>query len=158
MRCLSAPRCWLVVLALAAFGCQPSGLPEGARPTKPVTVKVTYKGAPVEGALITFVDTGDPPAPAFGKTDAQGVAKMKTYVEGDGAVVGTHQVAITKTETTGGAPTVDQDSPQYDPNAIDTPTTVKHLIPQKYESKVTSGLTAEVEDSGPNEFTFDLTD
>jgi hypothetical protein len=120
-------------------------------------VKVTYKGAPVEGALITFVETGDPPAPAFGRTDAQGVAKMKTYVEGDGAVVGRHDVIVSKTETMGGT-TADQDSPEYDPNAAEAPTTVKYLIPQKYESKLTSGLTAEVTESGPNEFKFDLTD
>ncbi len=147
----------LVIVLLVVAGCA-DGKSAGAKPTKPVTVKVTYKGAPVEGAVITFVDTGDPPAPAFGKTDAQGVAKMKTFVEGDGAVVGTHQVAISKIETTGGAPAVDQDSPEYDPNAVNMPTTVKYLIPQKYDSKATSGLTAEVKESGPNEFTFDLVD
>ena len=153
-----SPRYASLLVALFAAGCASGSLPEGARPTTPVTATVTYKGAPVEGATVTFVDSGTPPAPAFGKTDAQGVAKMKTYVEGDGAVIGTHQVAISKSETVGGAPAVDQDSPEYDPEAAERPTTVKYLIPQKYESKVTSGLTAEVKENGPNELKFELTD
>ncbi|MBW8884748.1 MAG: hypothetical protein JF612_08235 [Planctomycetia bacterium] len=91
----------------------------------------------------------------YGKTDAQGKAKMKTYVEGDGAVVGTHKILLDKSESVGGQK-VDVDSPQYDPNA--PPATVKYHLPQKYGNPATSGLTAEVKESGPNEFTFDLKD
>ncbi len=142
----------LLVVSLA--GCDTSSLPAGAKPTKPVSVTVTYKGAPVEGATVTFVDSGDPPTPSYGLTDAQGVAKLKTsYAEG--AVVGTHQVTITKTQSEGGS-TADQDSPDYNPDP--PPSVVKSVIPMKYESKLTSGLTADVKESGPNEFKFDLTD
>jgi hypothetical protein len=147
-----------MVFALVAAGCNRSGLPEGARPTTPVTVTVTYKDAPVEGATVTFITEGEPPAPAYGRTDAQGVAKMKTYVEGDGAVAGTHKVTIIKSETIGGAPVADQDSPDYNPEAADAPGTLKHHIPQKYASPATSGLTADVKDSGPTQLKFELTD
>ena len=141
---------WLCLLG----GCQSSALPPGAKPTKPVTVTVTYKGAPVEGANVAFIEAGEEPTPSYGLTDAQGVAKMKTsYAEG--AVVGSHQVTITKTVTEGG-PIADQDSPNY--NADPPPPVVKNLIPQKYGSKATSGLTAEVKASGPNDFKFDLAD
>lgn len=143
----------IALVLLVAAGCGESGRPAGAKPTKPVKVTVTYKGSPVEGATVSFISE----TPAYGRTDGSGVAQMKTYVEGDGAVVGAHAVTITKTETVGAAPAVDQDSPEYDPNAAEAPSTVKYLIPQKYEMK-TSGLTAEVKDSGPNEFKFDLTD
>jgi hypothetical protein len=153
-----SPRLLLcAVAALLLTGCPGAGLPEGARPTYKTTVTVTYNGAPVEGATVAMVDAGTPPAPSYGLTDAQGVAVMKTnYAEG--AVVGSHQVWITKQETVGGAPQADQDSPEYDPYAADVPTQIKYLLPQKYASRTTSGLTAEVTTSGPNEFKFDLTD
>jgi hypothetical protein len=147
----------LLVLAFAIcpVGCGPK-LPPGARPTKKVTVTVLYKGAPVEGAAVTFIDqsNAEKPANANGLTDAQGKAKLKTYLDGDGAVVGTHKVVISKMEAVGGQ-NVDVDDPKYDPNA--PPPTVKYLIPEKF-SRLGSGLTAEVKDSGANEFTFDLKD
>lgn len=146
--------CLLLIAPLA--GCGGAGLPEGARPTHPTTVTVTYNGAPVEGATVTFIDTADPPAPSYGRTDAQGMAKMATSYA-DGAVVGTHKVSINKAEAVSSAPQVDQDDPNYDPNAAYASSEVKHHIPVKYNSPATSGLTAEVK-SGPNEFKFDLTD
>jgi len=154
---MSSVQCSLVsasLFGLLLAGCQGDGRPPGAKPTKPVTVTVTYKGAPVPGATVAFVEAGESPIPSYGLTDAQGVAKMKTSYA-DGAVVGTHQVTITKTQTEGG-PMADQDSPDYNPDP--PPAVVKHLVPQKYGLKATSGLTADVKDSGPNEFEFDLTD
>src|SRR5262245_41007136 len=147
--------CCLLVGSLVLPGCSGGGGPANRRPTKKVTVTVIYKGSPLEGANVTFINQTGEAAPAYGKTDAQGKAKMKTYVEGDGAVVGAHKVLIDKSEAVGGQ-TVDVDSPQYNPNA--PPATVKYHIPQKYSNPATSGLTAEVKDSGPNEFTFELKD
>lgn len=144
----------LLVIVFPLVGCGQK-LPPGAKPTKPVTVTVTYKGTPVERAVVTFADQSDKPANANGITDAQGKAKMKTYIDGDGAVVGSHKVVITKMEAVGGQ-TVDVDDPKYDPNA--PPATVKSHLPQKYSSQATSGLTAEVKEGGPGEFSFDLTD
>jgi hypothetical protein len=141
-----------LAVCIAVAGCEGSARPPGAKPTKPVTVTVTYKGAPVEGATVSFIHESDP---AYGRTDAQGVAKMKTYVEGDGAVIGTHKVTINKAETTG-APAADVATEAYDPNA--PAPEVKNLIPIKYSSPATSGLTADVKDSGANEFKFELTD
>jgi hypothetical protein len=149
----------LFCLSLTLLGCS-GGRPAGAHPTKPVKVTVTYKGAPVADATISFVPDATAMPPAFGKTDAQGVAKMKTYVEGDGAVVGQHKISIIKSETTSSGPVTDQDSPNYVPPAGGgaPPPVVKYIIPQKYSSPASSGLAIEVKDSGPNEFTFDLKD
>jgi hypothetical protein len=141
----------LLVMPLSA--CGPKA-PAGAKPTKKVTVTVTYKGAPVEGASVTFVNTDGPPS-ANGRTDAQGKARLKTYVDGDGATLGTHKVMIEKSESVGGQ-SLSTDDPKYDPNA--PPPTVKYHIPQKFSSIATSGLTAEVKDGSPNEFTFELKD
>jgi hypothetical protein len=142
------------MLLVGLAGCEGTGLPPGAKPTVPVKVTVTYKGAPVEGATVTFIESGETPTPSYGLTDAQGSAQLKTsYAEG--AVVGAHQVTITKTQTEGG-PMADQDSPDYNPDP--PPAVVKSLIPQKYGSTATSGLSADVKKGDPNEFTFDLTD
>jgi hypothetical protein len=147
----------LVLLLLV--GCS-DGRPAGALPTKPVKVTVTYKGAPVADATVSFINDSKP---AFGKTDAQGVAKMKSYIEDDGAVVGSHKVTIIKSETSGST-AASQDSADYVPPAGGgaPPPVVKHLIPQKYGSPASSGLTVEVKDTGkdtgPNEFTLDLKD
>jgi hypothetical protein len=154
---LQTRRMWGAVLLLViAAGCGPS-LPEGAKPTKPITAKVTYKGAPVEKAIVTFI-TGD--AAATGITDAAGVAKMKTYVEGDGSVLGTHKVIVTKTEIEGGGNEAATDSAEYDPAGAEgkAPPPIKYLVPQKYGSPVTTDLTVEVSDSSPAEVTFDLKD
>jgi len=143
-----------LVVGLSSVGCGQK-LPPGARPTKKVTVTVMYKGAPVEGANVTFVNQEGDPAPANGRTNAEGTAKMKTYVEEDGAVLGQHKVMIEKSVSEGGS-NADQDSPEYNPNA--PPAVTKYLLPKKYSDYGNSGLTADVKDSGPNEFTFDLKD
>jgi hypothetical protein len=146
----------IVLVVAAAFlgGCGPS-LPPGARPTKKVTVTVMYKGAPVEGANVTFVNQDGDPAPANGRTGADGKAKLKTYKEEDGAVLGKHKVLIEKSESVGGS-NAPQDSAEYNPNA--PPAVTKYLLPKKYSDYANSGLTAEVTEAGPNEFTFDLKD
>jgi len=143
----------IAVLVPLTLGCGGSALPEGAKKTAKVTVTVTYKGAPVEGAVVTFVNTDGPPS-ANGRTDAQGKAKLKTYVDGDGATLGSHKVIIEKSEAVGGQ-TVDIDSKEYNPDA--PPAKVKHHLPQKYNSIATSGLTADVKE-GQNDVTFDLKD
>ena len=154
-----------LTVLLAAAVLQPGGALNAAPFATHVTagtvkVTVTYKGAPVADATISFVPDATAMPPAFGKTDAQGVAKMKTYVEGDGAVVGQHKISIIKSETTSSGPVTDQDSPNYVPPAGGgaPPPVVKYIIPQKYSSPASSGLAIEVKDSGPNEFTFDLKD
>ena len=146
--------CFLTTLVI--LGCGP-GKPPGARSTKKVTAVVLYKGSPVQGATVTFVDQtqSEKPANSNGVTDAEGKAKMKTYVDGDGAVLGSHKVIISKMTAEGGQ-NVDVDDPKYDPNA--PPPTVKYHLPQKFSVITTSGLTAEVTESGPAEFTFDLKD
>ena len=147
---------WLLLLALAAGlgGCGPK-LPPGARPTKKVTVTVTYKGAPVENANVTFVNQEGEAAPANGRTGPDGKAKLKTYMEEDGAVLGSHKVLIEKSESVGGS-NVPQESPEYNPNA--PPPTIKYLLPKKFSDYANSGLKADVSDAGPNEFTFELKD
>jgi len=155
---------WTLLASLVLLlggGCSGSQLPANARPTAPVKVAVTYKGAPVADATVTFICQEGEASPAYGKTDAQGVAKMKTYIEGDGAVIGPHKVIITKLEAApAGKGAADTNSPDYvPPGEGGTPLpTAKNLIPAKYGMMADSGLTADVQKKALNEFTFELKD
>jgi hypothetical protein len=143
-RALSAlmPGLMLVVTA----GCFGGG--GGAEfPTTPVTLKVMYKGSPVEGANIAMVNANDydKPVIAVGRTNAQGEAVMRTYSDGDGAVKGTHLVTVTKMEVAAGGPVAETESPDYDPNAP-VSSAPKSLLPIKYSTPA-SGLTVQVGES-----------
>lgn len=156
---LRANPCGLFVVSASVVlaGCG-TPLPPGAKPTKPTKVSVMYQGKPVENAIVTLISQGDPPVSATGTTDAQGVAKMKTPYA-DGAVVGTNKVMITKVETTGEQPSVDQNSPEYKPpTGNEPPPVVKYLVPAKYGDFAKTDLTADVKDSGANDFKFELKD
>jgi hypothetical protein len=143
---------WSILsLGLVTFlGCGPGGKYD----TIPATVKVTYKGQPVEGANVTLVNTAlDPPAVAVGRTDAQGVTKLRTEDQ-DGITKGTHLVTINKYEAQSTAAVADQESESYDPNVQVKPP--KNFLPQKYATPA-SGLTIQAGDAEVNQ-TFDLVD
>lgn len=150
---------WLLG-SLLLVGCMGTNDPNRQH-TEPVTVKVNYKDKPVEGATVTFTSMGDKPLSAVGRTNAQGVANLRTYEHGDGAVVGSHRVTIAKSEIINAPPeAADVESEDYQPPGPGgTPAPVlKDLIPRKYSVPGTSGLTAEVIKGSPLEVTFDLTD
>ncbi len=140
---------------LVLSGC--TGGDSGEFPTTAVSVKVVYKGEPVEGASVAMVNANDhgKPVIAIGRTDAQGEARMRTYADGDGAVKGTHLVTITKMEATSTVELADTSSEDYNPNVAATPAP-KSLLPVKYSTPA-SGLTVQVADTPVNE-TFDLVD
>jgi hypothetical protein len=142
----------VAVLALVgtASGCLGGGA--GAEfPTTPVTIKVVYKGQPVEGASVAMVNSADygKPVIAVGRTNAQGEAKMQTYSEGDGAVKGIHLITINKMEAAASGPVADMDSGDYDPNVASV-AAPKTLLPMKYSTPA-SGLTLQVGDSAITE-------
>jgi hypothetical protein len=135
---------------LLAVGCK-SG-PKLA----PVSGTVTYNGKPVVKATIVFYPEQDGARGAMGETDDQGRYTLWTYAPGDGALVGKHLVSITlrgpaekatihpslKGEGLGEA--------YYD----QVSGTGKPLIPEKYFTPQTSGLTAVVVAGRHNTFDF----
>jgi hypothetical protein len=146
------------------FGCAGAEGDAGRRPTSPVSGVVTYKGKPVENATVSFICSSGEPISAFGVTDAEGKFALFTYESGDGAVIGDHQVTVTKTDAgkplerrTGEDP---WNLETYNPPSmgVTPPPVVKHLVPEKYSVVEKSGLTAKVTEEGPNEFTFNLAD
>jgi len=103
---------------------------------------VEFDGSPLEGATVTFfterVDRGNESFSAVGMTDSAGRFVLKTFRPNDGAVAGTHIVMIEK-------------------SSVDDKTgRVVTSLPRRYARQETSGLTAEVTEKGPNDFTFQL--
>lgn len=143
----------LVVVSL--IGCGGAGDDLPAR--MPVEVKVTYKNAPVEGAHVTF-SSPQGNRPAFGTTDAQGIARLSTYGDQDGAIPGQYQVTVRKTKVEGGTPVDPNDPNSMAPNPSAKPTVTLDLLPKKYGVVATSGLEATVKESSDNKFDFPLSD
>jgi hypothetical protein len=128
----------LFVLGSVLSGCNRSGLD-----LAPVEGVVMYQGAPLADAGVLFKPSQGPFA--MGVTDEEGRFTLITANQ-EGALIGEHQVAISKAETivrhvTGNPMPVYQ---------------TKALIPEKYFDAASSQLTASVKDD-ENEFEFNLT-
>jgi hypothetical protein len=80
-----------VVVALASFlsGC-------GGQGAYPAHGKVTFDdGKPLDGAVVVFRSlSGDRPVTARGQTQGDGTFELSTYKPKDGAVLGSHKVAV----------------------------------------------------------------
>lgn len=149
------------VLALSGCGGAKEDEWSAKRPkTYKVQGKVTYNGQPVDGAIVSFQSTGTEVRGATGTTNASGEFQLRTFEANDGAVPGTHKVTVTKSVVSGGDPSYfDVDSPNYgkEPPPEAQPST-KHLVPEKYGSFETSGLTAEVKEGDSNPVVLELKD
>lgn len=145
---------WLLVTPmLALLGCSGGGL-EGLYP---VTGIVTYQGAPVDGATITFVGEGDArPATAVSKPDGT----YELYTLGTlGAAPGKYSVAVAKTEALPESANADlgfsasgEDlSMEQAARDVDKPLPApKELLPAKYNNPGSTPLKFDVKDSGSN--------
>lgn len=126
---------WLI-LSMYSLGCGGSDAFE----TAPVQGTATYKGQPItQGTLILQPKEG---RPAYGTIKDGQIVDVMTYTRGDGAIVGPHQCAIQAVE----------------PNPENDMAPGKSLIPEKFASPKTSGLTAEIVAGKSNELHFDLAD
>lgn len=140
--------CWVAVLLsvsmLVLSGCGS----EGTADTETVTGTVTYNGAPVADASVTF--TPDKGRPATGITDAAGKFTLTTFAKDDGAVPGNHRVTV--------APNASQIPPMPGTPEAAAAAAGKPPFPARYSNLEQSGLTAEVKEGGENDFTFSMTD
>lgn len=115
--------------------------------TAQVSGTVFYQGKPLPYGTISFQPQAGPPA--MGKIQPDGSFTLSTYGNGDGAIVGPHKVLISATATDAGA------TPAADSNT--EMRAAQSVIPTKYSSFSTSGLTADVAVGEANEFVFELT-
>lgn len=134
-------------LALLVAGSILAGCGGDRLPVVPVEGKVTYQGKPLEFGAVIFQPAAGPGA--SGTIQPDGTFRLSTYGNEDGAVLGTHKVAFS---------CFDSQSPNAPPpDPSKEPGLGKPLIPRKYLSAETSGLTAEVK-SRNEPFEFVLTD
>lgn len=140
---------WLATSILLA-GC---GGTAGVDGVVPVTGAVEYQGQAVQGATVVF-HPNDQGRAASGITDAQGRFELTTLTAGDGALPGTYQVTVTKTEVVGGG--TGEEEPGSSALAPGAGPTVNSLLPEKYNRLETSGLSAEVVASGKNDVVLRL--
>jgi hypothetical protein len=88
-------------VALTVAGCN-----HAPYPTAPVSGTVTIDGQPMTGGMVMFApvakDGLNSGRPAFAEIQADGRYTLRTYSDGDGAVVGEHWVSIVNGRPTAG--------------------------------------------------------
>lgn len=140
-----------ILLSLAACSRYRDDAASRAWPTRyPVQGTVTLDGRPIDGATVVFVANpdNDRSYTATGITDSTGHFRLQTFRPNDGAVTGRHDVQIVKLSV----PEIPADLQAHE----HLKPASESLLPGKYRSTKTSGLTAEVTKAGPNEFVFEL--
>ena len=165
-------------LLLLTAGC--GGAPDSSDLCVAVSVTVTYKGEPVEGAQVTFFANGEGARTCGGLTDQSGRAALGTFDFDDGAQPGPYKVSISTAAVgaaeigTGlsdpslagvdvgdiapGGPALDpvlEDEKIEKDSANEAPSS---SLPAKYANPTDSGLTFNVDRSGSNDFKVDLKD
>lgn len=149
------------IVLLAAVVAAVVGCGDGRPPRVPVAGRVTVGGQPLtSGQVVFWPDNG---VPARGQIGADGVFRLSTFGDGDGAVLGRHVVTIEATRVENPGPklaSLQEEIDYYrDPAnaAKDAEKPVVHwLAPERYAQRETSGLTAEVQAGRPNTIDFDL--
>jgi hypothetical protein len=125
--------CWVAIVTLSSCG-------SGQMKTAPVEGTITYKGKTVPQGSIMFQPKDGPAATA---NIENGRYVLKTYKNGDGAILGSHLVTVISLE--------DQSGRLPEERAALPPP----IVPLKYNFPDKSGLTAQVEDKR-NTINFDL--
>jgi hypothetical protein len=146
------PRACFAAALMFLAGCSGSDKwVDGRPPVYPVSGQVVYQGKPLEGASVTFSPLEGTHGGA-GQTDVEGRFSLTTFEANDGVPAGKYRVTVTKAEA------IVTPHPD-DPGAVNLPplkVEQRHLIPERYSSPETSDLTAEVSESGENDFSFEL--
>jgi hypothetical protein len=116
-------------------------------PIAPVVGTVTYKGQPVPEGTVTFYPQAGG-RPAVGQIQSDGSYNLAYLKPGDGAVLGAYKVAIESRRVTNVAPGPKSFTEELAAEGAPPPPPVKveWLVPEKYSSAESSGLTATVED------------
>ena len=136
--------------------------------TVPAGGKVTLDGEPVEGASVAFSPQSDGGKAAVGMTDASGAFSLMTDGSDEGAMPGSYKVSVTKTSGGGGGAELSYD--QMTPEQLEEAgkraqgmmsgqgsDEVKELLPEKYKTADTSGLSVEVPGGGDQNIVLELT-
>lgn len=132
-----------LVLGLAALaGC---GRSEGIETARVYGV-VSLDGQPyTQGGWVQFTPQFAAKM-AGGRIQSDGSYELSTYALGDGAAVGSHQVAV--------VPAISEGDDDFTEEIRPAP--IQSAIPKKYQSAKTSGLVFEVKPGQSNEFPIEM--
>lgn len=124
----------LLLVTIPLYGCFGGG---GAKPeTVHVSGTVTYRGAPLSKGQVTFIKKGGGDArPAIGIIDENGRYEMSSYGDRDGVVPGEYDIVVVSL------------GPELSDEDYGKGLERKSLIPKRYGSVVTSGLSIAVDKS-----------
>lgn len=158
----------LLVTLACVSGCSGGGTVGGDRPkTTPVSGVVTYKNAPVEGAIVKL-ERVDREYGATGVTNQKGEFQLSTFAGETGVVPGEYYVTIIKPPVDPNAnKSVDQDDPSYNPEnepaggaegEAPPPPKLASELPAKYADPVTSGFRETIGETPKTDLKYDLVD
>ncbi len=136
---------WMIV-SICAFGCGEQRPVADIVKTVAAGGVLTFQGKPLENYQVIF-HPKDKQRPASGRTDADGRFQMGTNRPGDGATPGSHQVTVTY------AGPVTNLAPGDELKEVPPP---KIVIPEKYGSVESSGVTQEIPAGGDSNLKIDL--
>jgi len=170
---------WLTVICgIVAFSF--AGCGAGAKVPHPVVVPaagvVKYKNEPVEGATVLFLSADSKKNfwGCSGKTDANGgfeiTSAFSPTTQDQGVPPGNYTVIVTKVEPTAekSIEEIDAEKKEFEAQAMKLAasggnvSTLQHkahsLVPEKYNSEVTSGLKVNIEPEGNTTIELNLAD
>jgi len=123
---------------------------------------VTFKGAPVADATVTFMNDNSP-RPAVGTTDSAGKFTLGTFGNADGAIPGEHKVTIAKAAASALPAQTRPPTPeeliakaQEMQNAAAKP--MASALPAKYSDPTTTPLKLKVNEGEANDIPIELTE
>lgn len=151
MKTFSTTTLSALLISLLFLGCSESGSLSGLSKCEGT---VSHNGNLLADAVLTFHPDGSGQRAASAVTDANGKFVVTTLKSGDGITPGGYKVTITKYEDYGDLPPMEknEDGGEYQP-----PRARKNILPKKYESSATSGLTASIS-KGKETLSFELAD
>jgi hypothetical protein len=117
-----------------------------------VSGKVTYRGAPVAGAIVTFVPEGQGRT-ATATTGAAGVFSLTT-VDSSGAMPGKYKVTVDKVAYPAGGSSSMEEAARGNP----AESQAKRVLPAKYAQPASTPLAIEVPSGGKQDLDLTLVD
>ncbi|WLD12104.1 hypothetical protein [Planctellipticum variicoloris] len=134
-------------MSCATLGCNPSQPTGDREATVSAGGTLTHQGQPLAYYQVLLTPQA-PQRPAAGTTDEHGKFTLGTNAPGDGAVVGSHRVAVVFV----GPPGSGGDGM----NDFAPPPAPKLKLPAKYGNAEKSGISVEIPAGGDRELKIDL--